>query len=97
MKLISLARCLERCPRVSLRQEVDVISRDLLAGSLLNIHDLRPEIVNDVVLDVDVGDVSSLVEENYVPVRRRKVTPVTWPKPVAEPDEDVRCRTDVEK
>jgi len=96
MKLISLAGCFERCLWISLRQEVDVISRDLLAGSPFNARDLGPEIVNHVVLVVDIGDISRLVEENYVPVRRREVTPVTWPKPVAQSDEDVGGRTDAE-
>jgi hypothetical protein len=96
LKLISLTCRLERRPWISLRLEVDVILRDLLAGSLLNGRDLGPKIVNDGVLVADVCDVSRLVEENYVLRRRREVTAVTWPKPVAESDEDVGCRTDAE-
>ena len=96
MKLISLARCLERSLWISLRHEVDVISRDLLAGSPFNARDLRAEIVNHVVLVVNIGDIPRLIEENYVAVRRREVTMVTWPKPVAPSDEDVGCRTDAE-
>jgi hypothetical protein len=95
LQLIPLGCCPESCPWISLGQVVDVISRDLLAGSLLHVHDLRPEIVNDVVLVVNVGDVSGLVEEIDVLGRRREVASVTRPEPVAESDKNVCSGADV--